>query len=336
MPRVYLPDCSFTVMTTERRPSHPGVTPHQGIQECGAVAPVWRLSLLGLALMLSFGCARAQEEISALRAIWATAQRGEGARALQLARGFIGGHPLSAEGLDLAGVLATGQGIFEEARGYLWRAVRIRPDSPRILTNLGFVYLQEGNPSRAVSLFRAALLLDPGFSDGWKNLAGAFAMLGDRPAERAALDFGPGSEKRTGARRGLPPGEREAGGVERGDHQGVGDGSPCMALVRSLKESPAGARLVALEGAQPCSEKERITLSPDVPVVLKFNNASRLTLEAAGEDGGAWVFWASRSGHFSGSAQVDETARLEVALPEGNTLVLTASRPLQLQAWSVR
>ncbi len=267
--------------------------------------------LLSLLVFFAFQQAAAQTGIARLRSIWNLADKGENERALQLAREYLQKEPFSVEALDLAGVLATRVGSFTEAREYLLRAVRIKPESARVLSNLGFAYLQEKNPTEAIRFLRAALLLDSTLHDAWSNLANAFALLGDTAAEAAAKGVG------------LNP--------------GLGQ-SPCAALANSLRSGhQSSAQVVTFQKlSDPCSTELPLVLLPDFPAVLQFRGASIFSLKIKDTEPGVWIFWSTPSQDLSGSARLTRDSQLEISLPESGTLYLTASRSVEIENWSVR
>jgi tetratricopeptide (TPR) repeat protein len=196
--------------------------------------------------------AQSAGDLASLRRIWAVAEAGDNARALQQAREFIQTSPLSAEALDLAGVLATRLGFLEEAGESLWRALRIRPDSARLRSNLGYVYVRKGNASEAILHFRASLWLEPSFPDAWQGLAAAFALLGDKQAQEVARGLTAPSDK---------------------------SGSACVRMADLLKRGavPTTRLVTAFEGG-PCDMDGPSLFLADLPAVLKFDRAALLML----------------------------------------------------------
>ena len=78
--------------------------------------------------------------------------------------------------VNLGLVLASNDRV-EEARQHLERAVHAEPDNPLALGNLGAFHLNaERHPDRAIPLLSRAVEVDPGYVDGWANLALAFFL----------------------------------------------------------------------------------------------------------------------------------------------------------------
>ncbi|HEY3129524.1 MAG TPA: tetratricopeptide repeat protein [Acidobacteriota bacterium] len=266
--------------------------------------------IISLLVSCAFQQLSAQTNIAHLRSIWDLADKGENQRALQRAREYLQKEPFSVEGLDLAGVLATRLGSLAEARDYLVRAVRAKPDSPRVLSNLGFVHLQEKNPAEAIRFLRAALALDPKLADAWSNLASAFALLGDKTAAEAAK------------RESVDPDEQA---------------SPCVALAKSLRsaEQPVAQFVSLQKPSNPCDTHSLPILLPDLPAVVRLQKTSVLSMSIKDTALGVWIFWSSPSPGVSGSARVTNDSRIEISLPESGVLYLTASRSVEIENWSV-
>ncbi|HEV8129832.1 MAG TPA: tetratricopeptide repeat protein [Acidobacteriota bacterium] len=268
------------------------------------------ICLLALAL-LQFPNQSPQPDAARLRAIWGLADKGENEQALLQARDFVKARPLSAEGLDLAGVLATRLGLLTEARDYLLRAVQIRPEAARILSNLSFVYLHQKEPAEAVRFLRPALLLDPSMADAWKNLAAAFAMLGDGPAEIAAKGFNTPDDFNR---------------------------SPCAAFVNSLRKEKLGApRLITFETFDPlCGTDHTPVLQNELPALVRFHQGTHLLLRMKHGSSGAWIFWSTPDAEFTGSSRLANSEGLKIELPTSHGLLyLRASRPVAVESWSI-
>jgi Flp pilus assembly protein TadD len=67
------------------------------------------------------------------------------------------------------------------------QVLRLWPDHPEVLTNLGVALAVQGRWDEAVASYRKALALKPAFPDAWSNLGRALAALGR--AEEAAASF---------------------------------------------------------------------------------------------------------------------------------------------------
>ncbi len=63
-------------------------------------------------------------------------------------------------------------------------------DRPEAWTNLGTVYAERGDATRAVEAFNRALALDSAFVPGWVNLADYYRSVGQDGAGQAALRAG--------------------------------------------------------------------------------------------------------------------------------------------------
>jgi len=271
------------------------------------------VAIQGVLLASLFTVASAQTEVAALRSIWAGAERGDNPTALRQVREYLLIHEFSTEGLDLAGVLATREGLLEDARQFFLRALRIKPESVRVLNNLGFVYLKEKDGAGAIRFLRAALALNPDFVDGWNNLAHAFSLTGDKAAEKAAL---------------AGPSPSGASSLE--------SASECVRLVSALRQSSRDTpRLICFDSRTRCAANPSPMLVPDLPAVLKFRGASFLEIEAREEAAGAWVFWSTPEQEGSGSARMSASRRLRIPLSGSGILYLMASRPLELGGWTV-
>ncbi|HEY2931455.1 MAG TPA: tetratricopeptide repeat protein [Acidobacteriota bacterium] len=192
-----------------------------------------------------------QTDIARLRGILALADKGDNGLALQRMREFLQSAPQSAEALDLAGVLATRQGLLSEAHDYLLRAARIRPDSPRILSNLGYLLIQRNDPSGAVRFLRGALLLDPDSSEAAANLRRAVVLFNRKENTPLCTAM-----------------------IERVKTQKLND--------RMITFS---------ESSHPCDLEEPQWLIADFPAILIFRNRSKLTLQFEAAAADAWIFW---------------------------------------------
>jgi Flp pilus assembly protein TadD len=75
--------------------------------------------------------------------------------------------------------------------------VRLNPEDPELLVELGLLFARRGQWSDAIRWFDQALSLDPGIVSAHLNLASAAERLGDvrraRSHYRAVLDAAPGA-----------------------------------------------------------------------------------------------------------------------------------------------
>jgi hypothetical protein len=237
---------------------------------------------------------------------------GEDARALAHAREYVREHPAQPEALDLAGVLATRRQSWTEALDYFWRAVRIRPDSARVLNNLGFLYLEMRLPNRALPLLRAALSLQPGMTDGWSNLGQAFALMELPNAESAARG-------------------REAENPDSGDSD-----RRCAAMAAGLRTTFNSPAWILLEDDDPCGSGVAPRLTPETPALIRFGSGVVLRLTVSGSGSGSWIFWSSATGRESGSLRAGSDGVIEIPLAGPGIVFLTASQPLQVREWTIR
>lgn len=68
------------------------------------------------------------------------------------------------------------QDKFKEAEETFKDILKLKPDNPTVLNNLGFVYSRQGNNGKASICFRKALELDPYNEDATANLEQIKAM----------------------------------------------------------------------------------------------------------------------------------------------------------------
>ena len=87
---------------------------------------------------------------------------------------------------SLAGMLAE-LGRTEEAIRHLEESMRIRPDFAMALSDLGRIYLLDGDLTRARALFGAAIAKNPGLPQAHHNLG--TLLLGQRQADEAEAHF---------------------------------------------------------------------------------------------------------------------------------------------------
>jgi tetratricopeptide (TPR) repeat protein len=79
------------------------------------------------------------------------------------------------------------EGRFAEAVAAMTQAVRLRPDDPNVLKDLGMVLLEAGQPAPAAAAFERALALRPNFGEAAWRLGIAHEARGDSAAAIAAL-----------------------------------------------------------------------------------------------------------------------------------------------------
>jgi tetratricopeptide (TPR) repeat protein len=77
-----------------------------------------------------------------------------------------------ARNLQKVGRLGEAQGLYEQA-------LRTQPDNAAILNNLGVIYIQERNYSKAADSLETAIRLKPEYADPYYNLACLYAIKGD-------------------------------------------------------------------------------------------------------------------------------------------------------------
>ena len=104
---------------------------------------------------------------------WRTRRFRRGLRALQR-----GDTAVARSELESFLTQLDGDASFKKVQPYfnLWRKYSYQAAA---LSNLGVAELQEGEPGRAISHFRAALSEDPGFSQALYGQAAALRLLGD-------------------------------------------------------------------------------------------------------------------------------------------------------------
>ncbi len=95
---------------------------------------------------------------------------------------------LRADGHYLAGTSAFLKGDFTEAHAAFAQVRALNPGDPRLPAAEAEVFLAEMNLPEAIRLFEAAAALDPGRGTNWSRLGYLYALKGDEPRARAALD----------------------------------------------------------------------------------------------------------------------------------------------------
>ena len=90
------------------------------------------------------------------------------------------------------GIALAARGELDPARESLEAALRIRPDYPRALANLGQVLIQSGDSAAGIESLQRALATDPGLAGGWLALASglerAERLADAESAYRRAID----------------------------------------------------------------------------------------------------------------------------------------------------
>ncbi len=74
------------------------------------------------------------------------------------------------------------QGHLADAQRELEQALSLRPNSPAIISNLGRVLAEQHQPSRAIELFKRALVLRPNYAEARFNLAKSLERIDTRRA----------------------------------------------------------------------------------------------------------------------------------------------------------
>ncbi len=109
----------------------------------------------------------------------ALARTGRVEEAIGLYRSLADAAPTDAEWPLAAGTLLAQLDRFDEARIWLERAIRVRPDSPTTSLRLGVVWMKLGNPAKAVEIWQAGLQHSPGNLEILEQLARAQATTAD-------------------------------------------------------------------------------------------------------------------------------------------------------------
>jgi predicted O-linked N-acetylglucosamine transferase (SPINDLY family) len=98
-------------------------------------------------------------------------QRGDLDTAETLYQRILQQQPNHPDALHLSGLIAHARGDGERATNLIRRAIRINERVAAYHGNLGSVLMMSGHLGKAKAALERALALDPGFADGWSNLA---------------------------------------------------------------------------------------------------------------------------------------------------------------------
>ena len=105
-------------------------------------------------------------------------QAGRLAEAEAMYRQILAAQPNHAEALHLLGVLAAGAGRFEEAIGWISRAITLLPGRPVFHVNLGVAFRRMGRLEDAAANLQRAVALAPQMAEAHMNLGDAEIGLG--------------------------------------------------------------------------------------------------------------------------------------------------------------
>jgi predicted O-linked N-acetylglucosamine transferase (SPINDLY family) len=106
-------------------------------------------------------------------------QQGDIAGAEGNVRALLARSPKHVDGMQFLAVLYARQNRLEEARELLEECLRLRPNSPPVLANLGETLRQMGRVDEALARLRHAVLAAPGFAEAHYNLGVALRQSGD-------------------------------------------------------------------------------------------------------------------------------------------------------------
>lgn len=106
---------------------------------------------------------------------------------LALGRRKVSDNPLDAQARHELGDQYVDLGRLSEALVCYREAVRLEPDNPRWLRDLGGVLLLMGQWAPAVQALDLSLRIDPGSEEAWRNLGVARVQGGDWPSAREAF-----------------------------------------------------------------------------------------------------------------------------------------------------
>jgi len=109
---------------------------------------------------------------------------------IALAARAVATNPNSAFAWRCTGWALVFAGEAERAVEHFRRTLRLSPRDPRAydaLSGLAFALVQVDRDAEAISLFRQAILQNPGFAPGWRGLTSALAMVGQLDEAKRAL-----------------------------------------------------------------------------------------------------------------------------------------------------
>jgi len=85
------------------------------------------------------------------------------------------------------GMLFAQKNDLGRAEEYLEKSVRLRPDYPDALNNLGVLLVREGRPQEALAKFEECIRVAPNFDQGYLNLARIYVILGEKEKASGVL-----------------------------------------------------------------------------------------------------------------------------------------------------
>jgi predicted Zn-dependent protease len=108
------------------------------------------------------------------------------AAAARLASAILAGSPGHPEAALLLATASQRSGDPAAARAQLESLVRAQPDSLTLQLELARSHAAGGRTTEAIAALQAALALNSGFADGWRELAAQRYLAGDEPGGDAA------------------------------------------------------------------------------------------------------------------------------------------------------
>jgi Flp pilus assembly protein TadD len=101
-------------------------------------------------------------------------------------------------------MLYAQQNRLETAADYLRKAIRLRPDYPEALNNLGVVFVRGQNYAKAEEQFKTGIHVAPQFDQSYLNLARLYLLRNDKEkAKEVLLDLLRLQPQNLGARQAL-------------------------------------------------------------------------------------------------------------------------------------